>query len=130
MAEQPVLLRQVAQRAVDLDRAVAFYQDVLGLELVAKFDPPGLAFFDLGGTRLLLEGGAPTCVLYLATDDIEASVRAIERAGVEMLERPQVIHRDDAGDFGPAGHEELMAFFRDSEGNTLAYSERRPPVDP
>jgi catechol 2,3-dioxygenase-like lactoylglutathione lyase family enzyme len=51
-------LYQVGQRATDLDRAVAFYQDVLGLTFMAKFDPPGLAFFDLGNTRLLLENGA------------------------------------------------------------------------
>ena len=126
MDPRPVLLRQVTQRAADLDRAVAFYTDVLGLELLARFDPPGLAFFDLGGTRLLLEGGAPSAILYLATDDIEASVAALERKGIEIVERPQVIHRDDAGDFGPVGYEELMAFFADSEGNTLAYSERRP----
>jgi methylmalonyl-CoA/ethylmalonyl-CoA epimerase len=120
------ILRQVAQRASDLDRAVAFYERVLGLRLLARFDPPGLAFFDLGGTRLLLEGGALSTILYLATDDIEAAVTALERAGVEILERPQMIHRDDAGDFGPVGIEEWMAFFTDTEGNTLAYSERRP----
>jgi methylmalonyl-CoA/ethylmalonyl-CoA epimerase len=120
-------LRQVAQRAADLDRAVTFYGDVLGLELIARFDPPGLAFFDVGGTRLLLEGGAPSTVLYFATDDIEASVDALERSGVEILERPQMIQRDDAGDFGPVGWEEWMAFFTDTEGNTVAYSERRPP---
>jgi methylmalonyl-CoA/ethylmalonyl-CoA epimerase len=128
MAARPTILRQVSQRAVDLDRAVAFYTEVLGLELLVRFDPPGLAFLDLGGPRLLLEGGAPSSVLYLATDDLDATVEALERRDVEILERPQVIHRDDAGDFGPAGHEERMAFFRDSEGNTLAYSEQRAPT--
>jgi methylmalonyl-CoA/ethylmalonyl-CoA epimerase len=129
METQPTLLRQVAQRAADLDRAVGFYEGVLGLRLLARFDPPGLAFFDLGGTRLLLEGGALSAILYLATDDLDARVEALERAGVEIIEAPQVIHRDDAGDFGPAGWEERMAFFHDTEGNTLAYSERRPPPD-
>ncbi|MEX2279748.1 MAG: VOC family protein [Acidimicrobiia bacterium] len=33
-------LRQVAQRAEDLDRAVTFYRDILGLRLIARFDPP------------------------------------------------------------------------------------------
>ncbi len=120
-------LRQVAQRAADIDRAAAFYGDVLGLPLLARFDPPGIAFFDLGGVRLMLEGGALSAVLYLTTDDIDASVEALERHHVEILERPQMIQRDDAGDFGPPGYEEWMAFFTDSEGNTLAYSERRPP---
>lgn len=120
-------LRQVAQRAADIDRAVAFYGDVLGLALLARFDPPGIAFFDLGGVRLMLEGGALSTVLYLTTDDIEATVEALERQHVEILERPQMIQRDEAGDFGPPGAEEWMAFFTDSEGNTLAFSERRLP---
>ena len=48
-------LHQVAQRAEDLERAVAFYRDTLGLRHLATFEPPGLAFFDLAGTRLLVE---------------------------------------------------------------------------
>ena len=52
-------LHQVAQKADDLDESVAFYRDVLGLRLIARFDPPGLAFLDLGGSRLLLEPAAP-----------------------------------------------------------------------
>ena len=36
-------LHQVAQRADDLDASVDFYRDVLGLRLIARFDPPGLA---------------------------------------------------------------------------------------
>ena len=55
-------VHQVAQRAEDLDRAVEFYRDALGVPLIARFDPPGLAFFDLGNTRLLLNRGSrPRC---------------------------------------------------------------------
>ncbi|MET1003219.1 MAG: VOC family protein, partial [Acidimicrobiia bacterium] len=32
-------LRQVAQGVEDLDRAVAFYRDMLGLSFIARFDP-------------------------------------------------------------------------------------------
>lgn len=35
------------------DAATAFYADLLGAPPVARFDPPGLVFFDLVGTRLL-----------------------------------------------------------------------------
>ena len=52
-------LIQVAQRAEDLARASAFYADLLGVRPAATYDPPGLVFFDLGGTRLLLDTGAP-----------------------------------------------------------------------
>jgi methylmalonyl-CoA/ethylmalonyl-CoA epimerase len=118
-------LHQVSQRAHDLDRAVAFYRDVVGCPFIARFDPPGLAFFDLGNTRLLLEAAAPSVVLYLEVPDIAAAHQALVAARVVIVADPHRIHRDDAGRFGPVGSEEWMAFFRDSEDNLLALVERR-----
>ena len=119
-------LRQVAQHVEDLDRAVAFYRDVLGLPLIARFDPPGLAFFDVGGVRLLLEGNAPPALLYLRVDDVTATTEKLRAAGATIESEPHVIHVDDSGLFGPAGEAEEMSFFRDSEGNLLGLSARRP----
>ncbi|MFP5333590.1 MAG: VOC family protein [Acidimicrobiia bacterium] len=119
-------LRQVAQRAEDLDRAVAFYRDTVGLSLLARFDPPGLAFFDLDGVRLLVERGASSALLYLATDDIDARVETLRSAGVTIETEPHIIFRDDEGVFGAPGTEEWMAFFRDSEDNLVGLVERRP----
>ena len=121
-------VHQVAQRTVNLDRAVAFYRGTLGLTLIARFDPPGLAFFDLGNTRLLLENGAPSVALYLEVDDIDVSYRSLLAAGVLFVGEPHRIHRDDEGYFGPPGGEEWMAFFNDSEENLLALVERRSPA--
>jgi methylmalonyl-CoA/ethylmalonyl-CoA epimerase len=121
-------LHQVSQRAHDLDRAVAFYRDVVGCSFIARFDPPGLAFFDLGNTRLLLEAAAPSVVLYLEVPDIAVAHHALVAAGVGFVADPHRIHRDDAGQFGPVGGEEWMAFFRDSEDNLLALVERRAPT--
>jgi methylmalonyl-CoA/ethylmalonyl-CoA epimerase len=118
-------LHQVAQRVEDMDRAVAFYRDVLGLRLIARF--PGLAFFDLDGIRLLLEEGAPPALLYLRVPDVVAGADDLRALGVELEGEPHAIHRDDDGVFGPAGEEEWMAFFRDSEGNLLALAGRRRP---
>lgn len=122
-------LRQVMVPVADLDRAVAFYRDVVGLRLIARFDPPGLAFFDLDGVRLLLERGpVPSgSVLYLAVDDVAAAVARLREAGVEITGEPHLIHRDDDGAFGEPGTEEWMAFVADSEGNTLGLAERRSP---
>ena len=117
-------LHQVAQKADDLDGSVAFYRDVLGLRLLARFDPPGLAFFDLGGTRLLLEAGAPAALLYLHVDDLDAAVAGLAAAGVDLEQGPMVVHRDDDGTFGPAGEEERMAFLRDPAGNLIALATR------
>jgi len=117
-------LHQVAQRAEDLDRATAFYRDVLGLRHIASYDPPGLAFFDLGGTRLLLERNAPSSLIYLAATDIEEAVAALRSAGVEITSDPHTIFDDTEGTFGDPA-EEWMAFFTDSEGNTVGLVERR-----
>ncbi len=124
--------RQVAQRSTDLERSVAFYRDVLGANYIATFDPPGLAFFDIGGVRLMLDAipgafeheGSP---LYFSVDDLDTSVAALREAGVAIEEAPTLINKDEAGNFGPAGAEEWMAFFRDPDGNILAFSEIRAP---
>ncbi len=128
MAEPPTGIggiRQVAQRARDLDSAVEFYRDTLGAPLLARFDPPGLAFFDLAGVRLLLEASASSSTLYFAVDDIDASFQELRRRGVAFEQEPALVHRDDEGTFGPVGEEEWMAFFRDPDGNLLAISSRR-----
>jgi methylmalonyl-CoA/ethylmalonyl-CoA epimerase len=121
-------LTQVAQGVRDLDRAEAFYRDQLELPWLARFDPPGLVFFDLGGTRLLLEAGDTSSILYLTVDDIHDRFAALQDRGVTCTDPPHLIHRDDDGTFGTAGTEEWMAFFCDSEDNILALVERRPPA--
>lgn len=120
-------LTQVAQRAEDLGRAEAFYRDVLGLRFVAKFDPPGLVFFDLGGVRLLLERAEHPSMLYLTVDDIDAAVADLRAKDVPIEGEPHVIHTDDDGTFGDKGIADWMAFFRDSEGNLVGLVERRRP---
>ena len=118
-------LRQVAQHVDDLDRAVAFYRDVLGLPLIARFDPPGLAFFDLGTSRLLLEVAATPAILYLGVDDVASATEELRALGVTIESEPHVIHQDDTGLFGPPGEAEEMAFFRDSEDNLVGLAGRR-----
>ena len=118
-------IRQVAQRAQDLDRAVKFYRDALDVPLVARFDPPGLAFFQFDRVRLLLEASAPSATLYFDVDDIDASYSALSSRGVEFEQEPRLVHRDDEGLFGASGEEEWMAFFRDPDGNLLAITTRR-----
>jgi methylmalonyl-CoA/ethylmalonyl-CoA epimerase len=111
-------LVQVAQHAEDLDRASAFYTDLLEAPPAARFDPPGLLFFDLRGTRLLLSRESPSALLYLGVRDVEASVERM-RDRAEVLSEPAVIYRHVDDTLGPAGTEEWQAFLRDSEGNTV-----------
>ncbi|MCR9093290.1 MAG: VOC family protein [bacterium] len=125
-------LLQVALGVTDLDRAAQFYGVTLGLPEIARFDPPGLAFFDVGGVRLLLERTTdPTpgsSVLYLSTTGIDRRAADLADAGVVFTSDPHLIHVDAEGTFGGAGVEEWMAFFVDPDGNPLALVERRTPA--
>jgi methylmalonyl-CoA/ethylmalonyl-CoA epimerase len=112
-------LVQVAQHVDDLDRAVAFYEDLLGKKVAAKYVPPGIAFFLLDGTRLLLDPNASSTRISIAVDDVEFSVGELRRRGVTIAEAPHVIfqHKDDT--LGPAGTDEWSANITDSEGNSV-----------
>ena len=111
-------LGQVAFRAQDIDRAVAFYRDVLGMPFLFQA-PPGLAFFRCGNITLMLsrpeapEYDHPGSVLYFRVPDIEAAYRRLAERGVSFAGPPHAVHREP-------GRELLMAFFPDTEGNTLA----------
>ena len=121
-------LHQVAMTVADLDATEAFYRDVLEAELVARFDPPGLLFFDFDGVRVLFEAGenaGHSSVLYVWVDDIDAAVAGLQAKGVSFDSPPQPIHVDKDGTFGQAGETEWMAFFKDPSGNTLALATRR-----
>jgi methylmalonyl-CoA/ethylmalonyl-CoA epimerase len=111
-------LAQIAINTKDVDRAAAFYQDRLGLELLFKA-PPGLAFFDCGGLRLMLSGAEkpefdhPSSVLYFAVSDIRAAHGKLKESGVHFEDEPHLIAKMPA-------HDLWMTFFRDTEGNLLA----------
>ncbi len=121
---------QVAQHADDLDRAAAFYERLLGGPPAARFDPPGLLFFNVGIGRLLLEQAAPSALVYLQVDDVRAKTEELRADGVEITGEPHVIftHTDDT--LGPAGTDEWMSFIRDSEGNTVGLVSHEPRHDP
>lgn len=121
---------QVAQHADDLDRAAAFYERLLGGPPAARFDPPGLLFFNVGIGRLLLEQAAPSALVYLQVGDVRARTEELRAEGVEIAGEPQVIfsHTDDT--LGPAGTDEWMSFIRDSEGNTVGLVSHEPRHDP
>ena len=123
-----VELLQVAQHADDLARATAFYSDVLGLELITSFHPPGLVFFRLGDTRLLLDRAAPSALIYLRVADVRATTDKLRAEGVTIDTEPHLIFTDADGEFGPAGREEWMAFIKDSEGNLVGLASRHAPI--
>ena len=122
-------IHQIAVFARDLDEAISFYRDTLGATYLAKFDPPGLVFFDFGGTRVLLEKTGPKASVYFRVDDIHAAYQELSEKGVKFIAEPHMIFRDDNGMFGTAGEEEWMAFFSDPSDNILALASRTAKKD-
>ena len=112
---------QIALQVDDLDAAIAFYRDTLGVPFIAQAGPQ-LAFFDCDGVRLMLSGGAggggTNCTIYFEVADIDRSYAELQGRGVEFDGPPQVIH-------SAAEYELRMAFFRDPAGNLLALMAER-----
>lgn len=111
-------LVQIAQHADDLDRAADFYTVLLDATPTARFDPPGLLFFDLDGTRLLLDRNAPSSLIYLHVHNVHETIERLDGVA-EVVTPPHVIFTHEDHRLGPAGHQEWQAFIRDSEGNTV-----------
>ena len=121
-------LLQVGLHADDLDRADAFYRSLLGEAPTARFDPPGLLFFDLDGTRLLLDVGAPASLLYLQVDDLYATIERLRADGVHIEHEPHLIYQHEDDTLGPAGMQEWQAFVRDTEGNMVGLVGQMDPA--
>lgn len=108
---------QIAINAHDVDRATAFYRDVLGLRHL--FRAGQLSFFDCGGVRLMLdkpenpEFDHPSSIIYFQVSDIQAAFNRLKSDGAKFDDQPHVIAR-------MPGHDLWMTFFRDTEGNVLA----------
>ena len=110
-------IHQISMRVHDVDRAVRFYRDALGVPFLFAA-PPRLAFFDCGGVRLMLstpEPGFdhPGSVLYFAVDDINEAHAALKARGVTFGGEPHKIAT-------LADREVWLAEFQDTEGNSLA----------
>lgn len=120
------MLRQVAQRIENLERAVAFYNRLLGAEPVAVFDPPGFAFYGLGDTRLLLEPFAPSAMIYLHVPNVRERIEELRAEGVEVVSEPHIVFPDPTGVFDVPG-DEWLAIIRDSEGNSVGLMSREKP---
>jgi methylmalonyl-CoA/ethylmalonyl-CoA epimerase len=111
-------LGQIQIRTHDVERAADFYEKVLGLKLLFKA-PPGLAFFDCNGVRLMLdrpekpEFDHAASILYFAVPDIKASHAGMKEKGVRFEDEPHMIAR-------MPDHELWMTFFRDPDRNLLA----------
>jgi predicted enzyme related to lactoylglutathione lyase len=107
----------------DLDAAIAFYRDVLGMSFLFRVPGQSMAFFDCGGVRLYLgraEGlDRPSHpLIYYRVDDIHAACDSLREREIQLVEEPHVVHRTEAMEL-------WMAAILDPERNTVCLMEER-----
>ena len=115
---------QIAINVHDLERAITFYRDVLGMKFLFQA-PPNMAFFICGDVRLLLglpdkpEFDHPASIIYYGVDDIHATCSSLSAKGVTFEHEPALVHKAE-------NHDLWIAFFRDTEDNLLALMSEVP----
>lgn len=108
---------QIAIAVNDIKKATSFYRDVLDLPLLFEA-PPGLAFFDCGGIRLMLKTkqGADddhkASVIYYKVANIDAATAALKTRGAAFIREPQMTAK-------MADHELWIGFLRDPDENLI-----------
>ncbi len=127
MTGSPVALSRIRQIAVtvgNVEDALRFYRDVLGLAFLFRAGPD-LAFLDAGGVRLMLTtpqgAGAvgANSTLYFAVSDIAAAHAALVARGATSEREPQLVARTPE-------HDLWIGFLRDPDGNLVGLMEERP----
>jgi catechol 2,3-dioxygenase-like lactoylglutathione lyase family enzyme len=119
-------LSQIGQISInvhEIERAVAFYRDALGMQFLFKV--PNMAFFDSGGVRLMLtvpekpEFDHPSSVIYFKVDNIQSAFEILTGRGVQFIGKAHLI--------APMkDHDLWMAFFHDVDNNLLALMSEVP----
>lgn len=108
---------QIGVPVKDIDRATAFYKDILALPLL--FNMETMAFFECNGLRLLLslpeqeQFAHPSSVIYFQVADIKESYQELVEKGVVFIDEPHIVAK-----MGQT--ETWMTFFKDTEDNTHA----------
>ena len=101
----------------DLQRAVVFYRDVLGMNLLFEVPGQSMAFFDCGGVRLYLgKAESPEFrsnpMIYYRVESIQGAFEILKHRGVAFGSEPHLIHKTETSELWMAG-------FQDSEGNNI-----------
>ena len=113
-------LSQIGQISIpvqDLEVAVEFYRDSLGMEFL--FQVPNMAFFDCGGVRVLLavpeedDADRRSSIIYFKVEEIHTATDTLRERGVVITSDPHLIAE-------MPDHELWMSFFHDPDGNMLA----------
>ena len=121
MADYDLSSASIGQASInvrDVEKAVAFYRDSLGMRFLFQAGPK-MAFFDCGGVRLMLsiaerpEFDHASSIFYFKVGDIQAVADSLTARGVTFEAPPHLIA-------AMPDHDLWMAFFRDVDNNLLA----------
>ena len=111
--------------ASDVSRARRFYEELVGL--IPKEDYSGGVIYECGGAEVFLyptgnAGTSQASQAYWQVKDVEAEVAALKARGVvfEEYDMPDIEMNDSIATGGGA----KTAWFKDTEGNILAISQR------
>ncbi|HZP63007.1 MAG TPA: VOC family protein [Terriglobales bacterium] len=122
MSADLVGILQVAIPVKDIERATAFYRDILELQFL--MNGPKMAFFACGGTRIYLdanpgiaEAGGNSLIYFRATN-IDSTHSSLTKRGVAIHQAPRIIANLPDRDV-------WLMWIRDSEGNLLGVMEER-----
>jgi methylmalonyl-CoA/ethylmalonyl-CoA epimerase len=112
-----VEIGQIAVHVRDLERAIVFYRDILGMKFLFQA-PPGLGFFDCNGVRLLLsvpeenQSDTRSSTIYYKVSDLQAACDILVSRGVVLESQPALVAK-------MPDHDLWMAFFRDPDSNLI-----------
>ena len=116
-------IRQIAVTVGNVDAALGFYRDILGLEFLFRAGPD-LAFLDAGGIRIMLStpqgAGAvgANSILYFKVSDIVATHAVLVERGATNERDPQLAAK-------LPDHELWTGFLRDPDGNLVGLMEEK-----
>ena len=107
---------QISRTVSDVNAAANWFEIVLEVPHLYTFG--SLAFFDCGGTRLMLteeeQLNKNESLLYFKVTNIEKAYSTLQEKGVEFINAPHKVHQHEDGS------EEWMAFFKDPDDRPLA----------
>jgi predicted enzyme related to lactoylglutathione lyase len=123
MAAKLSTIGQIAITVSDVDQALTFYRDQLGLDFLFSAGP-NLAFLNANGIRIMLSTpqGAGTVggnsILYFKVSDIEAVHASVVARGAKNERAPQLAAK-------MPDHELWTGFLRDPDGNLVGLMEEK-----
>ena len=108
-------IEQIHINIIDIERAIDFYQNDLGLPLIMMIPEQKMAFFSCGSSRLYLSSNpeySSNPFIYYHSDQLFKDFARLKDRGAQIIKEPMIIHKTDQ-------HESWLCAFKDSEGNTL-----------